>query len=77
MGRIIIELKDPDKRDFLFELLAQLDFISVEQESEELPSPSLVEEEQAEYSLLDCIGMWKDRDINVNELRAKAWKIGN
>lgn len=67
MTTMTIELKDDKKKSFIRDLLAKYDFIEI------------LEEEKKNYlksrssNLLSLAGLWKDYDIDITELRKKAW----
>jgi len=64
MKKITITVKDETKSPLLIALLDALDFIQYKEE------PEFVDHKAFEESF----GMWKDAEINVERLRAKAWK---
>jgi predicted nuclease of restriction endonuclease-like (RecB) superfamily len=65
MEKIILTIKDDRKKNFLLELLKQFDFIEVQKATEK---------KQEQYDFFASAGLWKDRDINANQLREQAWK---
>lgn len=73
MEEIIIQIKDKEKVSVLTNFLKALDFVSsvrVEHKKNKKPaSDSLAT--QADFFAL--AGLWKDRQINLHELRNKAW----
>ena len=73
MEKFIIELKDHSKRKFLLELLAQLDFIEWRVRTEEEREM----EEDKDYDFFQSAGLFADRNIDVDQLRKQAWRIGN
>jgi hypothetical protein len=73
MEQFIIELKDLSKRNFLLELLTQLDFI-------ELKTGKKAEVELKKgdnYDLFDSAGLFENREIDANQLRREAWSVQN
>jgi hypothetical protein len=72
MEKFIIELKDHSKRNFLIELLGQLDFIDVriKKEEEEIAAEN-------DYDIFQSAGLFAQRDIDANQLRREAWRIPN
>ena len=68
MEKIVLTIKDSRKKNFLLELLKQFDFIEVQKTSSAQKSSS--------YNFFDSAGLWKNRDIDVSQLRDKAWKRG-
>lgn len=73
MEKFIIELKDLSKRNFLLELLAQLDFIDFKAEKEEI----LHQKEEEQYDLFQSAGLFKDRNVDATQLRKEAWRVPN
>jgi hypothetical protein len=73
MEKFIIELKDYSKRDFLLELLTQLDFIELKVKMEE--EQDLKEKE--DYDFFQSAGLLANRNIDANQLRKQAWRINN
>lgn len=73
MEKFIIELKDYSKREFLLELLTQLDFIELKVKMEE--EQDLKEKE--DYDFFQSAGLLANRNIDANQLRKQAWRINN
>lgn len=71
MERFIIELKDYSKRNFLLELLDQLDFIELKIKKEEVQEREVEEE----YDFFQSAGLFANRNIDANQLRRQAWRI--
>ena len=65
MEKIILTIKDGRKLRFLMELLKQFDF-------EKSSSKSKISDKK--HDLFASAGMWKNREINSEELRKRAWK---
>ncbi len=65
MERIILTIKDGSKRNFFLELLKQFDFIEVQ---------TAKEKKADQYDFFASAGLWKNRDIDANQLREQAWK---
>ncbi|WP_375418464.1 hypothetical protein [uncultured Hymenobacter sp.] len=84
METLIVKVKDDSKLEFVLELLQELDYLEVSQESRlavagELASVSDAEigamsPEQKAQLFLESAGMWEGRDINAAELRRRAWQ---
>ena len=72
MNKVIINIKDKNKLSFLSELLAQFDWLDFKIKQEEEKTAAAEEE----YDFFASAGMMKDREIDSNELRQKAWKTG-
>ena len=68
MEKIILTIKDGRKLRFLMELLKQFDFVEIEKSS----SKSRISDKK--HDLFASAGMWKNREINSEELRKRAWK---
>ncbi len=68
MEKLILKIKDNSKLDFFLKLLKQLDFVEVEQSSfKKKPTTK-------NYDFFASAGLWKNKDINADELRKNAWK---
>jgi len=67
MEKITLTVKDNSKLDFLLELLKQFDFVEITKNSSKSKAA-------AKYDLFASAGMWKDRNIDSQEFRAKAWQ---
>ncbi len=50
-----------------------LDFLSSFQK-EDIQIETIDEKQEDKESLASFAGMWKDRDININNIRESAWK---
>jgi len=65
MQKIILTIKDDKKVNFLMELLKQFDFIEINKS----------EQKQVEdYNFFASAGMWKNREIDAEQLRKQAWQ---
>ncbi len=67
MEQIIINIKDSSKLPYIMEILNLFKFVEVEQRT-------IVNKKEDKYNLFESAGIWKDRDINANQLRNQAWK---
>jgi hypothetical protein len=65
MEKITLTIKDLKKKNFFLELLKQFDFIEVQ---------TTKEKNADHYDFFASAGLWKDRDIDANQLRKQAWK---
>jgi hypothetical protein len=65
MEKITLTIKDLKKKNFFLELLKQFDFIEVQ---------TTKEKKADHYDFFASAGLWKDRDIDANQLRKQAWK---
>lgn len=68
MDEIIIKIKDNSRKKFFLELLEQLDFV-------ELVELGKINKEEQNSDFFDAAGIWKDKDIEPNQLREKAWNL--
>lgn len=84
METLIVKVKDARKLDFVLELLRDLDYLEVSQETDSLavaePEPfsdveiaSMSPEERARL-FLKTAGIWEGRDIDADELRRQVWQ---
>ncbi len=73
MEKFIIKLKDYSKRDFLLELLSQLDFIELKVKMEEEQDAV----ENHDYDFFQSAGLLANRNIDADQLRKQAWRINN
>jgi len=65
MSRVIIDIKDKSKEKTFISFLKSIPFIVVQEK---------VKETKKDYDNFKAIfGIWKGRDINLNEIRSKAW----
>ena len=77
-------MRNDRKLDFVLELLRDLDYLEVSQESESPaaaePAPlsdaelAAISPEQRARTFLDTYGIWEGRDIDATELRRRAWQ---
>lgn len=83
METLIVKVKDDRKLDFVLELLRDLDYLEVSQESEPVVFESAplsdaeiaaMTPEQKARTFLDTYGIWEGRDIDATELRRRAWQ---
>jgi len=65
MKKITLTIKDEKKVNFLMELLKQFDFIEIQETEEKMNN---------NYDFFSSAGLWKNRDINTEQLRSQAWK---
>ena len=68
MEHFILKLKDSSKRNFLLELLRQLDFVEL-QISNQTKDPA-----QEDYDFFKSAGFFENRVIDANQLRQQAWR---
>ena len=67
MEKLILTVKDSSKLRFVLELLQQLDFVEIQKKGSVVPT-------NKKYDLFQLVGIWKDKEINSQSLREKAWK---
>lgn len=65
MQKITLSIKDDNKVSFLLELLKQFDFIEIH---------TIRQKKEDSYNFFASAGLWKDRDINAEQLRKQAWQ---
>lgn len=65
MQKITLTIKDDNKLNFLLELLKQFDFIEIQKATEK---------KSARYNFFESAGLWKNRNIDAQQLRGQAWK---
>ncbi|MEQ6118374.1 hypothetical protein [Reichenbachiella sp. MALMAid0571] len=70
MEKIILTIKDNSKLNFFLELIKQFDFIEVQKSTSK-------KNDTKEYDFFASAGLWKNREIDAQELRKKAWKRTN
>ena len=68
MQKITLTVKDDSKISFFLELVKQFDFIEIQRTARR---------QADDYDFFASAGLWKDRKIDSNQLRAQAWKRGN
>jgi hypothetical protein len=69
MSVVVLKIKDEEKGKFLLDFLKQLDFVAIEEEpvkKEDQPT--------GKESFKDLFGIWKDRSIDLETIRQKAWE---
>lgn len=65
MQKITLTIKDDNKVNFLMELLKQFDFIEINKSGEK---------KDDDYNFFASAGLWKNREIDAEQLRRKAWQ---
>ena len=74
MEQITILVRDHHKAKSLLELLRALDFVSIlEIEDVEASSTDVEDGVSREAEFFAAAGIWKDREITTESLRALAW----
>jgi hypothetical protein len=69
MSVVVLNIKNEEKGKFLLDFLKQIEFIDIE----EPPAKKIKTKE--EESFRELFGIWKDRDIDLETIRKKAWKV--
>ena len=70
MTSLHIKIHDPKKTEIIIDLLRELPFVEIEEETNINP------EEKSGYSLEGIFGIWEDRDITLDQIRKSAWNRG-
>jgi hypothetical protein len=68
MESITIYTKNKAQVDLLYQFLQHLDFVVIPD-----AKPKTVSK-RSKHSVFNSAGIWKDRNISQNDLRAEAWK---
>ncbi len=67
MQHIILKVKDESKLNVLIQFLKNIDFIEIEEEK--------VDNQKGTKSIEVLFGIWKKRNISLQDIRKKAWKV--
>ena len=67
MSKILIDIKDQSKKDIVISLLKEFSFLEFHELDKE-------EKVKKTSDLRKLFGIWKGREINLSDLRTKAWK---
>ncbi len=70
MDTITLKIKNKRKMNHLLTFLKDLDFVEVLQDTSNVKQSEKVADKGDFFALA---GIWEDRDITADELRAKAW----
>ncbi len=65
MQKITLTIKDDKKVNFLMELLKQFDFIEIKKSGQK---------QDENYNFFSSAGLWKNREIDAEQLRRQAWQ---
>lgn len=65
MQKITLTVKDDKKINFLMELLKQFDFIEIQKSGKK---------NNDDYDFFASAGLWKNREIDAEQLRSQAWQ---
>jgi|AntAceMinimDraft_17_1070374.scaffolds.fasta_scaffold372288_1 hypothetical protein len=71
MDRLVINIKDKTKEEALINFLRELPFIDIEESTVKNKSRAV------SSNFRKLFGIWKDRDVSLNEIRDKAWPKSN
>ncbi len=75
--RIMLTLTDPGQLAMVLEALSHFDSVRVERQQTKAVEISNLTAAEKGRRFLETSGQWKDRDIDANELRQRAWQRGN
>ncbi len=67
MSKILIDIQDQSKKEILISLLRELQFVKFHEIEK-------ISESKKASDFRRLFGIWKDRDIQLSDLREKAWK---
>ena len=65
MQKFTLTIKDDKKVNFLMELLKQFDFIEIKKSGQK---------QDKDYNFFASAGMWKNRELDAEQLRRQAWQ---
>lgn len=66
MQEIVLKIKDDSKKEFLLTLLKQFSFVDISYRK-------IGGVKNNKASLNDIYGIWKDKDVSLDNIRKKAW----
>lgn len=66
MQHIILKVKDESKLNVLIQFLRNIDFIEIEEK--------IKKDKEKGNIFKHSFGIWKDREITLDQLREKVWK---
>jgi len=66
MESLTVYIRDKKKYSFLYQILKHFDFV--------IMPKSITDPKRKKYDFFKSSGIWKDREITQQVLRAKAWK---
>ena len=66
METIVLNIKDHEKYVSFLQFIEQLDFIEIEKSAK-------IKNGSEKHDLFASAGMWKNKNIDGKELRARAW----
>ncbi|GAA4792002.1 hypothetical protein GCM10023231_19930 [Olivibacter ginsenosidimutans] len=74
MDTITIKIKNREKLDHFLAFIKDLEFVEVLQDNME---GKRLKDNRVKDDFFSLAGLWENRDINADELRAKAWPKKN
>ncbi len=66
MQEIVLKIKDNSKKEFLITLLKQFSFVDISYRK-------IDGAKNSKTSLNDIYGIWKDKDVSLDNIRKNAW----
>ncbi len=67
MQRIVLNLKDDSKLEFLLALIKNLSFVDIVKSSSSNPKDQ-------KHDIFQSAGIWENRAVESEDLRKQAWK---
>jgi hypothetical protein len=67
MEKFILTIKDTSKKELLLRFLNEINFIHIEVETKKFSA-------KPNTKFKELFGIWKNRDITLEQIRDKAWK---
>lgn len=77
MGTITLKIKNKKKLNHFLAFIKDLDFVEVLQDSQSAKQKTKHVEEENSDDFFALAGIWENRDIDADDLRAKAWPKRN
>jgi hypothetical protein len=71
--QIIVQLRDKEKAQVLFELLSALDFVDSVKTSEAKDISDDIATSEESLDFFSFAGLWQDRKVTIESIRQKAW----
>jgi hypothetical protein len=69
MSVVVLNIKNEEKGKFLLDFLKQIEFVEIKKH------PVKNTKAKDKESFRELFGIWKDRDIDLEAIRKKAWKV--
>ncbi len=67
MEQVVIRIKNKSSKELFLNFIKHLDFISV------VDSNKIEKNHDKKVNFSELCGIWKDRNISIEEIREKAW----